>query len=162
MIERFNGKYLGTVVDNDDPKRLARVRVEVQEVFGAQPTGWCVPCSPYSGLGVGLAAVPPLGALVFVEWPAGDTTRIPIWSGGLWPDGEGVDGAGPDALVLLTPGGNRVELRDHAGGEAVEIRSASGAHLTLDSEGVGIAFGSQTVSVTRSSISLNGGALEVR
>lgn len=161
MIERFNGKYVATVVDNDDPKRLARVRVEVPEVFGDERTGWCVPCSPYTGLGVGLAAVPPVGGLVFVEWTAGDTTRVPIWSGGLWPDGDGVEGAGPNTLVLLTPGGNRIEIRDEAGSEAIEIKAASDAQITLDSEGVGIAFGSQTVSVTRSSISLNGGALEV-
>jgi len=161
-MERFNGKYVATVVDNDDPKRLGRVRVEVPEVFGDEPTGWCVPCTPYPGVGTGLAAVPPVGGLVFVEWTAGDTTRVPIWSGGLWPDGDGVAGAGPDTLVLLTPGGNRVELRDRQGGEAVELRSASGAQIVLDQDGVGIAFGSQTVSVTRSSISVNGGALEVR
>src|SRR5436305_6336259 len=37
-------------------------------------------CSPYAGSGVGLAAVPPVGSLVFVEWSAGDTTRVPIRS----------------------------------------------------------------------------------
>ncbi len=162
MIERLTGKYMGTVIDNDDPLGLARVRVEVPEVFGEEPTGWCVPCSPYAGPGVGLVAVPPVGGLVFVEWTAGDTARVPIWSGGLWAEGQGVAGAGPQTLVLLTPGGSRIEVRDRPGGEAIELRAASGAELTLDGEGVGIAFGSQTVAVTRSSISFNGGALEVR
>ncbi len=161
-MERLTGKYVGTVVDNADPRGLARLRVTVPEVFGDEPTGWCLPCSPFSGNGVGLVTVPPVGALVFVEWTAGDTSRVPIWSGGLWAEGQGVAGAGPKTLVLLTPGGNRIELRDQSGAEAIELRAASGAQVVLDSEGVGIAFGSQTVSVTRSSISLNGGALEVR
>ena len=160
-MDRFPGKYLGIVVDNDDPSRLSRLRVRVPEVFGEETTGWCMPCSPYAGSGVGLAAVPPVGSLVFVEWPAGDTTRTPIWSGGMWSGGAGVEDAGPDTLVLVTPGGNRIVLRDASGSEAVEIESPSGAKIVLDTEGARLEFGSQKVDLTRASISLNDGALEV-
>ena len=127
MTDRFHGKYLGTVVDNDDPKGLGRVRVKVPEVFGDETSGWCLPCSPYAGSGVGLAAVPPLGSLLYVEWPAGDTSRVPIWSGGAWPDGEGVQDAGPETIVLTTPAGHKVVLRDEGGKEAIEIEGSSGA-----------------------------------
>ena len=161
MIERCNGKYLATVMDNDDPKRLGRVQVTVPEIFGDARTGWCLPCTPYPGAGVGLAAVPPIGSLVFVEWTAGDTTRMPIWSGGMWPTGEGVEGAGPETVVLATPAGNRIELRDEAGGEAVQIASASGARVKLDSEGVTVEFGSQKVEFTAGSTTFNNGALEI-
>jgi uncharacterized protein involved in type VI secretion and phage assembly len=161
MMDRFHGKYVGIVVDNEDPKRLSRIRVQVPEVFGEETSGWCLPCSPYAGSGVGLAAVPPVGSLVFVEWSAGDITRAPIWSGGMWPGGDGIDDAGPDALVLVTPGGNRVVLRDEAGAEAVEVEAASGARLVLDSEGARLEFGSQRIEITRASVSVNGGALEV-
>ena len=160
-MDRFPGKYVGIVVDNDDPSRLSRLRVRVPEVFGTETTGWCTPCSPYAGSGVGLAAVPPAGSLVYVEWPAGDTSRTPIWSGGLWPGGDGIEDAGPDALVLVTPGGNRIILRDAQGQEAVEIEAPSGAKLVLDSEGARLEFGSQRVALKRASISLNDGALEV-
>jgi Type VI secretion system/phage-baseplate injector OB domain len=162
VTERFHGKYLGIVVDNDDPKGLSRVRVKVPEVFGDEPTGWCLPCSPYAGSGIGLAAVPPVGSLLFVEWPAGDTSRVPIWSGGAWPDGDGVQDAGPDALVLTTPAGHKLVLRDKSGSESIEIEAASGAKIVLDSNGVQIEFASQKLAMTRSSISLNDGALEVR
>jgi len=162
VTDRFHGKYLGIVVDNDDPKGLARLRVNVPEVFGDEPTGWCLPCSPYVGSGVGLAAVPPVGSLLFVEWPAGDTSRVPIWSGGAWPDGDGVQDAGPDVVVLTTPAGHKLVLRDESGSEAIEIEAASGAKIFLDSNGVKIEFGSQKLAMTRSSISLNDGALEVR
>jgi hypothetical protein len=162
VSDRFNGKYLGVVVDNDDPKRLSRVRVKVPEIFGDESTGWAMPCSPYAGAGVGLAAVPPVGSLIFVEWPAGDTSRVPIWSGGAWPDGDGVTDAGPDSLVLTTPAGHRIVLRDASGSEAIEVEAASGAKLVLDSSGVAVEFGGQKLEITRSSISMNSGALEVK
>ena len=126
MTERFYGKYLGIVVDNDDPKGLARVRATVPEVFGEETTGWCLPCSPYSGSGTGLATVPPIDSQIYVEWPAG------------------------------------VVIRDTSGSEAIEIEAKSGAKITLDADGVLIEFGSQKVAVSRTSISLNDGALEVR
>ena len=160
-MERFQGKYLGVVVDNDDPKGLMRLRVQVPEVLGEETTGWCLPCSPYAGAGVGLAAVPPVGSLVFVEWSAGDTTRVPVWSGGTWADGEGPEDAGPDALVLVTPGGHAVRLRDESGSEAIEIEAASGAKLVMDGNGVTVSFGSQKLALTRSSVVINDGALEV-
>jgi uncharacterized protein involved in type VI secretion and phage assembly len=162
VTDRFHGKYLGIVIDNDDPKKLGRVRVQVPEVFGDETTGWCLPCSPYAGNGIGLAAVPPVGSLLFVEWPAGDTTRVPIWSGGAWPDGDGVQDAGPETLVLTTPAGHKVVLRDESGSEAIEIEAASGAKVSLSNDGISIEFGSQKVAMTRASISLNDGALEVK
>ena len=162
MTERFHGKYLGIVVDNDDPKGLARLRVKIPEVFGEEPTGWCMPCSPYTGAGTGLAAVPPVDSLVFVEWSGGDTSRVPIWSGGAWPDGGGVEDAGPDAIVLTTPAGHRVVLRDTSGDEAIEVEAVSGAKVVLNADGVLVEFGSQKLAVSRTSISINDGALEVR
>jgi uncharacterized protein involved in type VI secretion and phage assembly len=161
-MDRFAGRYLGTVVDNDDPKGLCRIKVRVPEVFRGETSGWCLPSAPYAGPGAGFAAVPPVGAMVFVEWPAGDVTRVPIWSGGVWADGEGVEGAGPEVIILLTTAGNRVELRDSSGDEAIEITSVSGAKVALDSDGALIEFGSQKVALTRSSISFNDGALEVK
>ena len=160
MSQRFIGKYLAVVVDNDDPKGLSRVKVRVPEVFGEETTGWAQP-SQLSGPAVGVAAVPPIDALVFVEWPAGDTTRMPIWTGGPRSDGDGVEGAGPDAMVLVTPGGHKVLLDDTSGSEAITIEAVSGAKVTLDTDGVTIEFGSQKIELTRSKTSFNDGALEI-
>jgi hypothetical protein len=166
MSERFPGKFLAIVVDNDDPKKLSRVRVRVPELFANEETGWCLPCSPYGGAangkGVGLAAVPPNGSLVFVEWPGGgDVTRTPIWSGALWADGNGVAGAAPDAIVLTTPGGHTIKLNDHQGSEAVEIVAASKAQIRLDKNGVEIKFGGSTLQIGDGTLNFNNGALKV-
>ena len=105
--------------------------------------------------------MPPIGSLVYVEWPAGDTSRVPIWSGGAWADGEGVPDAGPDVLVLVTPAGHKIELKDTAGSESIEVTAVSGAQIMLDSNGVTISFGQQKIALTNSSVSINDGALEV-
>jgi uncharacterized protein involved in type VI secretion and phage assembly len=161
-MDRLLGRYLGLVVDNQDPQSLGRLKVTVPEVLGSESTGWCLPSSPYAGPGVGLAVVPPVDSLVFVEWPAGDVSRVPVWSGALWASGDGVPGAGPDTVVLLTPAGNRVELRDASGSEAIELTAPSGARVLLDDSGALLEFGSQKVALTSASVSINDGALEVR
>jgi uncharacterized protein involved in type VI secretion and phage assembly len=161
VTERLTGKYAATVVDNQDPRGLARLKVQVPEVFGDETTGWAVACSPFTAQNAGLAAVPPVGSLVYVEWPAGDTTRVPIWSGGSWADGEGVPDAGPDVLVLLTPAGHKIELKDTSGSESIEVSAVSGAQIVLDSNGITISFGAQKIALTSSSVSINDGALEV-
>jgi uncharacterized protein involved in type VI secretion and phage assembly len=160
-MDRFPGRYAGTVVDNEDPKGLCRVKVTVPEVLGDQTTGWCLPSMPFAGDGVGLAVVPPAGALVFVEWPAGDPTRVPVWTGAAWADGTGVEGAGPDKILLRTGAGNTVEIRDTDGDEAIVLTAASGAEVTLDAAGVTVVFGGQSMVITDSSISFNDGALEI-
>lgn len=166
MTDRFPGKHLAIVTDVDDPKKLSRVRVRVPELLGDEETGWCLPCSPYAGTsddgkGVGLAAVPPVGSLVYVEWPAGDLTRTPIWSGATWVDGSAVEGASPDALVLVTPSGHRIMLTDKGGEEAIEIRAKSKATVTLDKKGIKVEFKGKSIEVKSGSVSINGGALKV-
>jgi hypothetical protein len=166
VSERYPGKFLAIVVDNDDPKKLSRVRVRVPELFSDEETGWCLPCMPYAGAadgkGIGLAAVPPNGSLVYVEWPGGgDVTRTPIWSGALWADGNGVAGAAADALVLVTPGGHTIKLNDHGGDESVEIVAKSKAKIRLDKDGVLIEFGTSTLKLGDGTINFNDGALKV-
>ncbi len=162
MIERVDGPFVGTVVDNEDPKNLCRVRVTVPEVLADQESGWCRPVSPLAGDGIGFAAVPPVGSLVIVQWPGGDVSREPLWTGATWDDGAGVEGAGPETTVLMTPGGHRIELNDTGGDEKVEITAADGSSIVMDSNGMTLTFGSQTISLTNQSVTINDGALEVK
>ena len=86
-VERFYGKYRGVVTDNTDPLNQGRIQAMIPEVLGEIPTGWAVPCSPYTGRQVGFFAIPPVGAGVWIEFEAGDISR-PIWVGGWWGQAE--------------------------------------------------------------------------
>ena len=79
----FFGKYRGTVVNNLDPMQRGRVQVSVPAVLGSGRLSWAEPCVPYAGDQVGLFAVPPVGANVWVEFEAGDPDH-PILAGCFW------------------------------------------------------------------------------
>ena len=162
MSERFYGKYLAIVEDNNDPKHLSRLQVRVPEVFGSQRTGWCLPATPYAGKSVGVAAVPPNGSVVFVEWLAGDTSRVPIWSGAVWVDGSGVPNASPDVFVIQTPS-HRIELKDTQKVKQISIQAAQNkATITLDDKKISIAMGNSKIEMDSSTVSINGTALQVK
>ena len=90
-MDRFTGKYLGIVVDNDDPKSLLRLRVRVPEVTGDEITGWCLPCVPYAGQDVGFFFLPESGAAVWIEFEGGDVS-YPIWTGCWWAGNQRTGG----------------------------------------------------------------------
>lgn len=118
-MDRFYGKYRGTVVTSTDPSQQGRIQALVPEVLGEVPSGWASPCVPYAGPLSGFFSVPPPGASVWVEFEAGDPSR-PIWTGGWWPAGQiPVKPAGGPAQALTTriwrtETGLTVELDDAA------------------------------------------------
>jgi hypothetical protein len=79
---RYFGKYRGLVKDNKDPLKLGRVQATVPSVPG-MTVNWALPCAPYAGALVGFYTIPPIGALVWIEFEGGDPT-YPIWSGCFW------------------------------------------------------------------------------
>jgi Type VI secretion system/phage-baseplate injector OB domain len=87
QADRFYGKYRGIVADNLDPTQTGRIKAFVPEVLGEVPSGWALPCQPFTGTGAGLYAVPQPGAGVWIEFEAGDASR-PLWAGGWWAAGE--------------------------------------------------------------------------
>jgi uncharacterized protein involved in type VI secretion and phage assembly len=81
------GKYRGIVTDNQDPERRGRIRVQVPDVLADLPSAWALPCVPYTDLGAGSAAVPPIGTGVWVEFEQGDAD-LPVWVGSWWNSGD--------------------------------------------------------------------------
>ncbi len=75
MSNQYFGPYRGIVTDNDDPSGLMRIKAHVQEIFGEVETPWASPCVP-----PGVRSVPDVGAIVWIEFEAGDPAR-PIWMG---------------------------------------------------------------------------------
>jgi Type VI secretion system/phage-baseplate injector OB domain len=159
MTTSYLGLFPGTVSDNDDPEHKCRIKVEVPELLDG-PSGWCLPALPYAGDGCGFAVVPPVGASVLVQWPRGDLSAPPVWSGANYSAGAAVDGAGPNTIIVLTPGGHRLELSDDSA--ALTITCSEGPVITLDSNGVKIDNGSgATIEMQGSSVDINNGALVV-
>ena len=73
------GKYRGKVVHNVDPLLLGRIIATVPAL--PEPLlNWALPCFPYAGPNVGLFAVPPIGANVWIEFEGGDPAYA-IWTG---------------------------------------------------------------------------------
>ena len=64
-----------------------RIKAKVPAVLGETDTGWCMPCVPYAGPGVGIAFLPEKGSGVWIEFEGGDVS-YPIWVGGYWREGE--------------------------------------------------------------------------
>lgn len=153
---RYYGKYRGTVVSNEDPDRLGRLRLRVPSVLGKNVvTGWANPCAPYGGAANrGFLFVPERDAQVWVEFEEGDL-EFPIWVGTFWtrpsggnqvPKPNAPDGAEqseqlhpPTRKIIKTAKGHTVQFEDADGKEAVIVREGGSGHLiVMDGDGIRI------------------------
>jgi uncharacterized protein involved in type VI secretion and phage assembly len=167
------GKYSGKVVDNADPLKKGRLKVEVPDVFGAGVGVWALPCVPYAGSQVGFKSLPEAGTNVWVEFEKGDVS-YPVWTGFFWGDGEMPSEAGSGGNVKLWKTDAITIQIDDSGGE-IMIKATSGATLTISTDIKGeVSSSSVTISssgvttdagrkieVTQVSVKVNDGALEV-
>ncbi|MGW8374963.1 phage baseplate assembly protein V [Streptomyces sp. ODS28] len=154
---RFFGKYRGSVVDNDDPARLGRLRLRVPSVTGPEVvTGWATPCVPYGGTaGLGLLCVPEKEAGVWVEYEEGDL-EFPVWTGTYWVKQPQVGSQLPRPLtakgepgnevqrpptrkIFTTRKGHTLQFEDADGEEAVVLRDGEhGQLVVLDGDGISV------------------------
>jgi hypothetical protein len=151
---RFFGKYRGWVVDNEDPARLGRLKVNVPSVLGPDVvTGWASPCVPYGGAAdQGLFLVPERKAGVWVEFEEGDL-EFPVWVGAFWTkpaagsqlprpnDSDGTEADEPQrpptCKTLKTLKKHTLQFEDADGSERVLLREGKYGHLvTLDADGI--------------------------
>ena len=75
---RYFGKYRGIVANTLDPERLARLQATVPDVLGTASSTWAMPSLPFASTHAGVAAVPPVGAGVWMcaSVPYRDTCRL--------------------------------------------------------------------------------------
>ena len=152
---RYFGKYRGTVVDNQDPSKLGRLKLQVPSVLGSDVvTGWAMPCTPYGGAAdVGFLYIPAVGSGVWAEFEEGDL-EFPIWCGTFWsaPNGDselpkpnkGSDGTEesdiqdpPTSKIIKTAKGHTLQFEDADGSEMVLLVEGSQGHfLTMDQNGI--------------------------
>jgi len=109
---KYWGTYRAIVIDNDDPKKLGRLVLQVPEIFGTElVTDWAKPKTGYLSAKNSSANnpqkppdqavltpdrdgdkgdffVPDIGDGVWAEFEAGDSCR-PLWSGRWWAEPGG-------------------------------------------------------------------------
>lgn len=152
---RFFGKYRGIVTEVD--AATLRIKAKVPAVLGDAPTGWCDPCVPYAGDGVGFAFIPEANAGVWIEFEGGDVS-YPIWSGCYWRHGEPPPDATPTVKAIVT-GKLKIVFDTDAG--SITITDAQSNTLTMDSSGITLKTSSQTLALADSSTTINNTSLSV-
>jgi hypothetical protein len=134
--QKYYGKYRGKVVNNIDPLSIGRVQVTVPEVTRTGKK-WAMPCVP--AVQMGIYAVAPVGANVWVEFERGDPDH-PIWTGGFWD--KAADGPAPNGDVVL--------------------KSASGATIVINDTGITIQNGKgASIVLAGPTVTINNGALAI-
>lgn len=162
---RYYGKYRGSVVNNLDPMQLGRVQVSVPRVLGDGRMAWAMPCVPYAGSGVGLFAVPPVGANVWVEFEAGDIDKA-ILAGCFWATGEVPASPAVAEVKVWKTDSITLELSDLPGAGGLTITVGAPAvsvpiTISCTASGIEMSIGASTVALSAAKVSINNGALEV-
>jgi hypothetical protein len=139
---KFSGFYRATILDNVDPSKLGRVKLNVLGVYtdiASADLPWAVPAFSTgfgSGSGYGNFSVPHIGSNVFVFFEAGDLYQ-PVYFASA-PDG--VHGLPtdrvtnyPDRNVIKTPSGIVVYIDDHD--KVVKLVHPTGKYVQMDGLG---------------------------
>ncbi|MEJ2207499.1 MAG: phage baseplate assembly protein V [Anaerolineae bacterium] len=160
-MTQYYGKYRGKVENNIDPMQQGRLMVSVPAVTGTGTLNWAMPCAPFAGSGVGLWAIPPVGANVWVEYEGGDPD-YPIWSGCFWGVGEAPALPALPQVVVLKTETCTLTLNDLPGVGGVTIEMATGAKIAMTATGIEINNGmGATITLQGPQVTVNNGALEV-
>ncbi|MCP3137406.1 phage baseplate assembly protein V [Pyxidicoccus xibeiensis] len=164
-MNRYFGKFRGRIVNNVDPLMLGRVQVGVPAVLGDGTLSWAMPCTPFAGPQVGMFALPPVGANVWVEFEGGDPD-YPIWTGCFWGTGEVPAQPAIEAMKVFKTNGVTLTVNElpGAGGVTLEVMPpvvATPLKIVLGPSGIEISNGAAKIALTPASVSINDGALEV-
>lgn len=157
--ERYYGKYGGVVIDNDDPLKLARLKVKVPTLMQDAEVGWARPALPFAGPASGHVMVPEVDAMVWVEFEAGNLNQ-PIWSGCFYAENQTAPGpSAPGGHVIATPQGHRVVLDDD--GDKLVVMHSGGAMLEMTSTGITLSIGASKMVLSNTAITFNEGVLKI-
>ena len=161
----YFGKYRGTVVQNADPEQIGRIQVVVPDIGGLATGSWAMPCLPAAGPQMGMFAVPPIGASVWVEFEHGDPD-YPIWVGGFWGTAADVPALTTFAplpaasIVFQTLLQNGLVISDVPGPMGgILLKASSGAEISINDMGITIANGKGAIiTLIGPTVDINNGA----
>jgi uncharacterized protein involved in type VI secretion and phage assembly len=134
---RFFGVVVGIVTNNQDPDKMARVRVKFPWLSDDHESWWARIATPMAGSGRGMYFVPEVNDEVLVAFEHGDV-RSPYVVGALWngqdaPPASNDDGKNNIRLVH-SRSGHLIRLDDTSGDEKIEIIDKTGGNkITIKS-----------------------------
>jgi uncharacterized protein involved in type VI secretion and phage assembly len=161
MKQLYFGKYRGKVENNVDPLQQGRVQVSCPAVLGQGQMSWAMPSAPYAGNGVGLFAVPPNSANVWVEFEGGDPD-YPILGGCFWGPGEAPAAPAVAEMKVLKTAAATITINELPGAGGIALEITSGAKITIGVTGIEISNGQgASIKLSGPQTSVNGEALEV-
>lgn len=145
---KFFGVVVGIVTNNQDPDKMARVRVKFPWLSDNHESWWARIATPMAGSGRGMYFVPEVNDEVLVAFEHGDV-RSPYIVGALWngqdsPPASNDDGKNNIRLVhsrsghLIrlddTDGDEKIEIIDKTGGNKITIKSSDNS-MSLECTG---------------------------
>jgi len=183
---RWYGVYPALVSDISDPDGQGRVKVTLPwspDADGGQYEAWARLATLMGGGNRGTWFVPDVDDEVLIAFEGGDV-RHPYVLGGLWNGSdqppESMDGAGnnykkvicsrngvkvtlddqdgQEQLILETPGGQKLTLKDGPG--SVEIADSNGNSIKLESSGITLTA-SAKLSISASVMDVSAGSVNV-
>jgi uncharacterized protein involved in type VI secretion and phage assembly len=156
LQHRYFGKYRGTVTDVDED--TWRIKAKVPAALSDQESGWCMPCVPYAGDGVGFVFLPEVGSGVWIEFEGGDLS-FPIWTGCYWRSDERPSDGGPKIKAIITKASHKLILDDDA--ETITLSDQNENQVLLDSSGIKAERGGKKIVISSSDVNVNDGAMQV-
>jgi len=181
---RWYGVAAALVTDIKDPDKQGRVKVKLPwspDSGGQRYEAWARIATLFAGKNRGSWFIPDVGDEVLVAFEHGDPRR-PYMIGGLWngkdtaPEQVGggnekktlrsrngvvitlEDKKGQESLLLQTPGGQKVTLKDGPG--SITIEDSSGNSIKLESAGITVTAAAK-VTVKASQVAVSAGMVTV-
>jgi hypothetical protein len=128
----LSGKFRGTVLNNLDPTNAGRLQVRVPSA-GLDGV-WAVTCVPLAGSSIGVIAIPPIGANVWVEFEECNPD-LPIWAGCFFGPGEFPAEASAPGTLLVRTLTTKLLLSD---ADAGSVRISTDTGVTIEATGPSI------------------------
>jgi uncharacterized protein involved in type VI secretion and phage assembly len=170
-MNKFFGKYRGTVVQNVDPEQRGRIQVMVPDVSGLIPSSWAMPCVPIAGKQSGVYVVPQIGAGVWIEFEQGDPD-YPVISGSYWGSAAEIPAVAQAAppvtppIVIQSQAQNRIFISSTPG-DGLRLETAlgpAGPNIVI-SPALGIVLSDgkgAMISLVGGVVTINQGALVIK